>query len=105
MQSEDGQTIPAGVLTQAMEDYLHQKEEPQTYGEWQAVEFGKYINRVPRPRFDSDDVCYSDIIFRNVESDRYYRATIYHNMQRILTGFEHKVVSVRRKMVPVYEEF
>lgn len=103
-QSESGRIIPLDILTKAMDDYLHQKDAPQTYGEWQAVEFGQYINRVPRPRFDSNDICYSDIIFRNVESDAYYRATIYHNMQRIILNDQHKVVRVRRKMVPVYEE-
>lgn len=105
MTNTETQVIPEAVLDSVVKDYFSKKQAPVTYGEWQLVEFGKVSERMPSTYFsDHETVLKTAFIFRNVESDHYFRATICHDLKKFMPTREHQIVRVFRKLVPVYEE-
>jgi len=96
--------IPEEILHSTVKDFLNQKDAPFTYGEWQVVDFDNIMKPLPRTHYtDHDTVFSSSFIFRNVESDYYYRATLAYDTKRVILERGQEIIRVVRKMVPVYE--
>lgn len=97
--------IPEDILTSTVRDFLHQRALPFAYGQWQVVAADEEIQRLPgRHLGEYTSGFTSSFVYRDVESDRYYRATLTYDFDGILPGQKQEAVRVVRKMVPVYEE-
>lgn len=97
--------IPEEILNSAIRDFLNQKDVPFTYGEWQVVDFDTLMKPLPQTHYtDHETVFASSFVFRNVESNYYYRTTLAYDMDKVRLDREQDIVRVVRKMVPVYEE-
>jgi hypothetical protein len=99
---DQGPVIPYDILDTALSDYrITSLCPPLTYGEWQLVQFPEAMTQ-EEDIYSRDIVWNGDFIFRNVESDYYYRANVFHDMEKISRKNPPTIRRVERKMVPVY---
>lgn len=97
--------IPEEILTSTVHDFLNRKEVPFTYGQWQVVDADEEIQRISNGHGVNEEIYLSSsFVYRDVESDYYYKVTLVYTAGGFLADREHKAVRVIRRMVPVYEE-
>lgn len=100
--------IPMDVLQKALKDYHPETGVPlpstAQYGKWEVVEFPEYSHRVPEIGCDPEGGYISNFIFRNSESNRYFRVSLAHDLEDKIIVPYTRIVEVALKLVPVYHD-